>query len=290
MVRHGPLDVLGGAAAAVDLEQIPGVALEVDAQVGASSLVVAAGHLVEHVPFRAEQGDAAVGGQQPGQGLGGGVIDQPPRHRGHDQVGGLGGPGDRLRLAFLLLVGGGLAGGGLGVGGGLVGDAAQGDGFGDRREGGGGLVAFELGDRAGEGGEDAALAGAGVHAHGHEQAQRLAPAGPGLDLDGAGGDGGQDGQGEHAGQVGWGLGGGGDRGHVLAEPAGQHLDWEGGDVARRPERDGRFPAALAGAAVLVSASSPARWASTAGSASEWASWMPRSMTRRRRAVSATSWA
>jgi hypothetical protein len=41
------------------------------------------------------------------------------------------------------------------------------------------------------------------------------------------------------------------------------------------------------AAVVVSASSPARWASTAGSASQWASRTPRSITRRRRAASAT---
>jgi hypothetical protein len=119
------------------------VALEVDAEVGAGGLVVAAGHLVEHIAFWAEEGDAAVGGQQPGQGLGGGVVDRPPRYWRDDQVGGLGGPGDRLGLPLLLLVGGGFAGGGLGVGGGLVGDAAQRQGFGDRREGGGGLVAFE---------------------------------------------------------------------------------------------------------------------------------------------------
>ena len=110
-------------------------------------------------------------------------------------------------------------------------------------QGGGGLLAFELGDGLGEGGEDAALAGPGVHAHGHEQAQRLAPAGPGFDLDGAGGDGGEHGQGEHAGQVGWGLGGGGDRGHVLPQPAGQDLDWERGRAAGGSERDGWLPAA-----------------------------------------------
>ena len=110
-------------------------------------------------------------------------------------------------------------------------------------QGGGGLLAFEVGHRAGQGGEHAALAGPGVHAHGHEQAQRLAPAGPGLDLDRAGGDGGEHGQGEHAGQVGWGLGGGGDRGHVLAQPAGQDLDRERGHLAGDPERDGRLPAA-----------------------------------------------
>jgi hypothetical protein len=62
----GPLDIFGGTAAAVDLEQVPGVALQLDAQVGADLLVVAAGHLVEHVPLRTEQGDAAVGGQQAG--------------------------------------------------------------------------------------------------------------------------------------------------------------------------------------------------------------------------------
>jgi hypothetical protein len=48
--QAGPLDVLGWAAAAVDLEQVAGVALEVDAEVRAAGLVVAAGHLVEHVP------------------------------------------------------------------------------------------------------------------------------------------------------------------------------------------------------------------------------------------------
>jgi hypothetical protein len=62
-----------GASAAVDPEQVPGVAFEVDAQVGADGLVVAAGHLVEHVTLRADEGDAAVGGQQSSQGLGGGV-------------------------------------------------------------------------------------------------------------------------------------------------------------------------------------------------------------------------
>ena len=45
------------------------MALEVHPEVGAGALVVAAGHLVEHVAFGAEQGDAAVGGQQPGQSL-----------------------------------------------------------------------------------------------------------------------------------------------------------------------------------------------------------------------------
>jgi hypothetical protein len=45
------LDVFGWAAAAVDLEQVAGMALEVDAQVGPGGLVVAAGHLVEHVAF-----------------------------------------------------------------------------------------------------------------------------------------------------------------------------------------------------------------------------------------------
>jgi hypothetical protein len=66
MVRHGRSMYSGGAAAAVHLEQVAGVAFEVDAQVGADLLVVAAGHLVEHVPFGAQEGDAAVGGQQAG--------------------------------------------------------------------------------------------------------------------------------------------------------------------------------------------------------------------------------
>jgi hypothetical protein len=68
-----------GSAAAVDLEQIPSVALEVHPEVGAGGLVVAAGHLVEDVAFRAQEGDAAVGGQQPGQSLRGGVSTS---HRG----------------------------------------------------------------------------------------------------------------------------------------------------------------------------------------------------------------
>jgi hypothetical protein len=75
----------------------------------------------------------------------------------------------------------------------LVGDAPQGDGLGDGREGGGGLLAFEVGQRPGEGGEHAALAGAGVHAHCDEEAQRLPPARPGLHFDGAGGHGGEHG-------------------------------------------------------------------------------------------------
>jgi hypothetical protein len=98
-----------------------------------------------------------------------------------------------------LLASRGLAGGGLGGGGGLVGDPAQDRGLGDARQGGGGLLAFEVGHRPGHGGEHPALAGSGVHPHGHEQTQGLAPAGPGLDLDGASGHGGQDGEGEHAG-------------------------------------------------------------------------------------------
>ena len=239
--QAGPLDVFGGAAAAVDLEQVASVALEVHAQVGAGGLVVAAGHLVEHVAFWRQEGDAAVGGQQPGQGFGGGVVDQPPGQWGHDEVGGLGGPGDRLGLAFLLLVGRGFAGGGFGVSRGLVGDAPQGHGFGHGREGGCGLLALELRDWAGEGGEDAALAGAGVHPDGHEQAQGFLPAGAGLDLDGAGGDGGEDGQGEHAGQIWWGLGGGGHGGHVLAEPGWEGVNRELGQVAGRFEGDGRRP-------------------------------------------------
>jgi hypothetical protein len=243
MVKQGRSTYSGGAAAAVDFEQVPGVAFEVHAEVGAGCLVVAAGHLVEHVPLGTEEGDAAVGGQQPGEGLGSGVIDQPPRDRGHDEVGGLGGSGDRLRLPLLLKIGRSLSGGGLSVGGGLVGDAPQGDGLGDRREGGGGLLAFELRDWPGEGGEHAALAGAGVHANGHEQAQRLPPAGAGLDLDRAGGDGGEHGQGEHAGQIWWGLGGGGDRRDIVPEPAGQHLDRKRGRTTGGPERHRQCPAA-----------------------------------------------
>ena len=108
----------------------------------------------------------------------------------------------------------------------------------------------------------------------------------GFDLDGAGGDGGEHGQGEHAGQVRRGLGGGGDRGHVLAQPAGRTSTGNAGTSPAIPNGTGgsqpRPPCA-----VVVSASSPARWARTAGSASEWANWMPRSITRRRRAVSAT---
>jgi hypothetical protein len=150
-------------------------------------------------------------------------------------------PGDGFGLPLFLLVGGGFAGGGLGVGGGLVGDAPQGQGFGDGREGGGGLVAFEVCDGVGEGGEDAALAGPGVHADGHEQAQGFLPAGSGLDLDGAGGHGGEHGQGEHAGQVGWGLGGGGDRRDIVPQPAGQHFDREGRHISSGADRDGRRP-------------------------------------------------
>ena len=174
------------------------------------------------------------------------------------------------------------------MGGGLVSDASQGGRLGDRREGGGGLVAFELRDRPGEGGEDAALAGPGVHAHGHEQTQRLAPARPRLDLDGAGGHGGEHGQGEHAGQVGWGLGGGGDRGHVLPQPAGQDLDRERGHLAGNSDRNGRFPASLphpGGDGALGQLAGQVGEDGRVGS--EWANWMPRSITRRRRAVSAT---
>jgi hypothetical protein len=183
-----------------------------------------------------------VGGQQPSKGFWGGVIDQPPGHRRDDQVGGFGGSGDRFGLPLLLLVDGGLAGGGLGGRGGLVGDAPQGGGLGDRGQCGGGLLALELRDGLGEGGEDAALAGPGVHAHSHEQTQRLAPAGSGLDLDGPGGDGGEHGEGEHAGQVGWGLGGGGDGGHILPEPAGQDLNREYRHIRGHAERDGCRPA------------------------------------------------
>jgi hypothetical protein len=173
-----------------------------------------------------------------------GVISQPPRHRRHDQPGGLGGPCDCLGLGLLGPVVGGLGGGGLGVGGGLLGDAAQGGGLGDAREGGGGLLAFEVGQRAGDGGEHAALSGAGVHPDGDEQAQGFLPAGAGLDLDGAGDDGGQHGQRQHAGQVRWGLGGGGDRRHVLGKPARQDLYWEGGQGAGGAQGDGRGPAVL----------------------------------------------
>jgi hypothetical protein len=88
------------------------VAFEIHAEVGVGALVVAAGHLVEHIPLR-QQGDAAVGGQQTREGLGGSVINQPPRRGWHDQVGRLGRLSDRFGLAFLLLINGGLAGGGL---------------------------------------------------------------------------------------------------------------------------------------------------------------------------------
>ena len=88
----------------------------------------------------------------------------------------------------------------------------------------------------------AALAGPGVHAHGHEQTQRLPPARPRLDLDRAGSDGGQHGQGEHPSQVRWRLGRGSDPSHVLAQPARQDLDRERGHLSPTPERDGRLPA------------------------------------------------
>ena len=98
-------------------------------------------------------------------------------------------------------------------------------------------VALEVGHRPGQGGEHGALAGPGVHAHGHEQAQRLPPPGPRLDLDRAGRDGGEHGQGEHPGQVRWGLGGGGDRGHVLPQPAGQGFDRERGHPSPDPRAE-----------------------------------------------------
>jgi hypothetical protein len=103
--QTGPLNVLGWSSSAVDLEQVAGMALEVDTQVGAGGLAVAAGHLIEHIPLGRQQGDAAVASQQPGEGLGGGVIDQPPRGRGDHEVGGLGSAGDCFGLAFLLLIG-----------------------------------------------------------------------------------------------------------------------------------------------------------------------------------------
>jgi hypothetical protein len=80
------------------------------------------------------------------------------------------------------LVDWGFAGGGLGPGGGLLGDAPEGGRLGDGREGGRGLVAFEVGHGSGEGAEDAALVRAGVHAHGHKEAQRSVPAGRGHQL------------------------------------------------------------------------------------------------------------
>jgi hypothetical protein len=49
MVRQA-VERIGGPAAAVDLEQVAGVAFEIHAEVGAGALVVAAGHLVEHIP------------------------------------------------------------------------------------------------------------------------------------------------------------------------------------------------------------------------------------------------
>jgi len=49
--QAGPLHVFRGPAAAVDLEQVAGMALEIDAQIGAGGLVVASGHLIEHVPL-----------------------------------------------------------------------------------------------------------------------------------------------------------------------------------------------------------------------------------------------
>jgi hypothetical protein len=73
----------------------------------------------------------------------------------------------------------------------------------------------------------------------------------GLDFDRAGGDSGEHGQGEHAGQIRWGLGGGGDGGHVLAQPAGQDLDRERRDLTGRPQWDGRGPAAPVGAGGAV---------------------------------------
>jgi hypothetical protein len=42
------------------------------------------------------------------------------------------------------------------------------------------------------------------------------------------------------------LGGGGDRGHVFPQPAGQDLDREARHLASGADRDGRLPAALAG--------------------------------------------
>ena len=64
---------------------------------------------------------------------------------------------------------------------------------------------------------------------------------PGLDFDGAGGHGGEHGQGEHAGQIRWGLGGRGYGGHIVAKPGREHLDREARQVAAYAEGDGWRP-------------------------------------------------
>jgi hypothetical protein len=66
-----------------------------------------------------------------------------------------------------------------------------------------------------------------------------------LDFDGAGGHGGKHGQGQHAGQIGWSLGGGGDGGHVLTQPGGQDLDRKRRHTCGHAEGDGRRPVMVA---------------------------------------------
>ena len=55
--QAGPLDVFGGAAAPVDFKEVASVAFEVDAEVGSRGLVIATGHLVEHIAFGLGQRD-----------------------------------------------------------------------------------------------------------------------------------------------------------------------------------------------------------------------------------------
>src|SRR6185437_1904302 len=100
---------------------------------------------------------------------------------------------------------------------------------------GGGDAGFGQLDQFGLGGADRVdhdvehrgLAVAGWEGDQHEQVGGFDPAGPDLDHGAAAGGGGQGGQGDASGEVGWGLGELGDGGDGVGDPGGQGVDREG---------------------------------------------------------------
>jgi hypothetical protein len=265
------------------------VAFEVDAEVGADLLVVAAGHLVEHVAFRAEQGDAAVGSQQPGQGL---RVASSTSHRGTGGTMRLAASAVRAiasaRVSSCWLAAALLAAASAWA----AACSAM------RRR-----VAVSVID-----GSAAAAWSRSNSATGRVRAVKTlllrAPASMPTAMN------------RHSGSRQPGRGSTSTApAATVASTARASMPAKSGGVCvavataatYSPSQLGRTSTGNAGTspaipndmggvqpcppcAAVVSASSPARLASTAGSASEWARRMPRSITRRRRAASATSWA
>ena len=246
--QRGLLDVLGRAALAVDSDRVASVALQVHVQAGSAALI-APGHHVEHAALRAEQGDAAVVGEQGRQRLGGRIVGQQPGDRRDMDGFGSGSRSDRLGQGSVGAVAGRLPRGRLGGVGGALRDLPGSDRLQHDRLHPGGLVPVEVDQRPGHVAEHRRLAVAGRQGGGGEQVQRFPPTGAELHLGEATGGRGQRRQHQHARQVGRGLGGGRLGPHPGGQEVGQGLDRERWKVNDGPQGGRLLPLVLDAAVV-----------------------------------------